>query len=110
MKTIDLEKQPLDLEAIIRIARQESVLLLLPDGKEFCIAEADDFDREIEALRQSKSFQKLLEQRATSNGAVSLEEVEKQITREMADKERNREGTSRVERSASFVDRRLSKE
>lgn len=26
------------------------------DGKEFCIAEADDFDKEVEMLRQSRRF------------------------------------------------------
>jgi hypothetical protein len=86
MKTIDLAETPLDLDTIIRIAREESVLLLLPDGKEFCIAEADDFEKEIEALRQSRSFQKFLEQRSKTNGKVSLEEVEQQITKEIAEK------------------------
>lgn len=90
MRTIDLAKNPLNLETIIRIAREESVLLLLPDGKEFCIAEADDFDKEIEALRQSRSFQKFLEQRSENRGNVPLEEVEEQITREIAEKTERR--------------------
>ena len=45
MKTVDLTKEKLDLEALIKMARREPVLLVTPDGKEFCIAEADDFDK-----------------------------------------------------------------
>ena len=53
MKTIDLEKEKMDLAEVIKIARREPVLLVIQDGKEFCIAEADDFEKEVEALRGS---------------------------------------------------------
>lgn len=45
MKTIDLANQSLDLETVIRFARQEQVLILTADGKDFWLAEADDFER-----------------------------------------------------------------
>ena len=34
MKTIDLKKEKLDLDGVIKIARREPVLLVTPDGKE----------------------------------------------------------------------------
>ena len=58
MKTIELEKEPLDLQAVIELAHQEPVLLVTADGKEFCVAEADDFEREVERLRKSQAFQR----------------------------------------------------
>jgi hypothetical protein len=84
MKTIDLEKEKLDLAAVIKIARREPVLLVTPDGKEFCIAEADDFEKEVEALRGSQAFQRFLDERSASTRRIPLEEIEAEIEKELA--------------------------
>ena len=83
MKTIDLEKEKLDLEALITMARREPVLLVTGDGKEFCIAEADDFEREVEALRGSRAFQRFLDERSASTRRIPLEEIEAEIEQEL---------------------------
>jgi hypothetical protein len=83
MKTIDLEKEKLDLEALIKMARREPVLLVTPDGKEFCIAEADDFEKEVEALRGSQAFQRFLDERSASIRRLPLEEIEAEIDQEL---------------------------
>ena len=83
MKTIDLEKEKMDLAEVIKIARREPVLLVTPDGKEFCIAEADDFDREVEALRGSQAFQRFLDERSASTKRIPLEEIEAEIDQEL---------------------------
>ena len=83
MKTIDLEKEKLDLAAVIKIARREPVLLLTPDGKEFCIAEADDFEKEVEALRGSQAFQRFLDQRSASTRRIPLEDIDAEIEKEL---------------------------
>jgi hypothetical protein len=83
MKTIDLQKEKLDLEAIIEMARREPVLLVTPDGKEFCIAEADDFEREVEGLRGSQAFQQFLDERSAGTKRIPLEEIEAEIDREL---------------------------
>lgn len=77
MKTIDLQEEKLDLEAVITLARREPILLLTPDGKEFFIAEADDFDKEVETLRASSAFQKFLDERSKHKSGIPLEEIEK---------------------------------
>lgn len=84
MKTIDLEKAKPDLGEVIGLARKEPVLLLAPDGKEFLISEADDFEREVEALRRSPSFQKFLDKRSRSRRRIPLDEIEREIERELA--------------------------
>lgn len=84
MKTIDLEKEKLDLEAVIKIACREPVLLVTPDGKEFCLAEADDFEKEVEALRGSQAFQRFLDERSACTRRIPLEEIEAEIERELA--------------------------
>ena len=84
MRTIDLEKEPLDLEAVIKLASQEPVLLVTPEGKEFCLAEADDFEREVETLRGSQAFQHFLDERSVCTKRIPLEEIEAEIEQELA--------------------------
>jgi hypothetical protein len=83
MKTIDLEKEEMDLAAVIKIARREPVLLVTPDGKEFCIAEADDFEKEVETLRGSQAFQRFLDERSASTRRTPLEDIEAEIEKEL---------------------------
>jgi len=84
MKTIDLEKERMDLAEVIRIARREPVLIVTPDGKEFCLAEADNFEKEVEALRGSQAFQRFLDQRSASPKRIPLEDIEAEIETELA--------------------------
>lgn len=84
MRTIELDKEPLDLAAVIKLASQEPVLLVTPEGKEFCLAEADDFEREVETLRGSQAFQRFLDERSASTKRTSLEEIEAEIEQELA--------------------------
>jgi len=78
MKTIDLAQHKLDIEQILELARQGPVLLLTADGEEFCVAEADDFEREVEALRNSRAFQQFLDERSKDKRTLPLEELEKE--------------------------------
>ena len=78
MKTIDLAQHQLDVEQLLELARQGPVLLLTADGEEFCVAEADDFEREVEALRNSRAFQQFLDERSKDKRTIPLEELEKE--------------------------------
>src|SRR5436309_3207774 len=62
MKTVSLQDEPLDLDALINMASKEPILLLTVDGKEFVLAEADDFEQEVETLRRSQAFQRFLDE------------------------------------------------
>jgi hypothetical protein len=87
LKTIDLAREKLDLEQVIDLAREQPLLLLTADGKEFCLAEADDFDREVELLRGSPAFQQFLDQRAAYTRTIPLEEIEKELEQEITEGE-----------------------
>ena len=52
MKTIDTTDRGPTLEELLRLAAEENLVLRMPDGKEFVLAEMDDFDREIALVRQ----------------------------------------------------------
>jgi hypothetical protein len=84
MKTINLEKEKLDLTEVVNMARKEPVLLLTADGKEFFISEADDFEKEVEMLRGSQAFQKFLDERSMCKHRIPLEDIEKEIERKLS--------------------------
>jgi hypothetical protein len=84
MKTIDLEKEQLDLKTLIELASHEPVLLVTAQGKEFCLAQADNFEQEVESLRRSQAFQRFLDERSKSNKRISLDELEAEIDQELA--------------------------
>lgn len=52
-----------------------------PDGREFIVAEIDDFDEEIEAASQSRELMELLEagSKEKTKGGHSLAEVKKRL-------------------------------
>ena len=59
MKTIRVSKQARSLNALLKRAHRENVILRSADGDEFILAEIDDFSREIELTRQNKQLLKL---------------------------------------------------
>jgi PHD/YefM family antitoxin component YafN of YafNO toxin-antitoxin module len=83
MKTVSLQDEPLDLDALINMASKEPILLLTVDGKEFVLAEADDFEQEVETLRRSQAFQRFLDERSRSGSRIALEEIEAEIEQEL---------------------------
>jgi hypothetical protein len=88
MKTVDVERENPDLETVISLAREGPVLMLAADGSEFFLSEADDFDKEIESLRSSSSFQRLLDERSVSKHRIPLEEIEREIERELGEQKK----------------------
>lgn len=84
MKTIELEKESLDIFQIIRFARIEPVLLLTDDGQEFIVSQADDFEAEVEALRNSQRFQEFLDERMKCHIRYPIEDLEEEIKEELS--------------------------
>ncbi len=69
---------------MIGIARKEPVLALTSDGEEFILSQADDFDREAEALRNSQTLQKFLEERSQCTVRIPLSEIEREIDEDLS--------------------------
>jgi PHD/YefM family antitoxin component YafN of YafNO toxin-antitoxin module len=90
MKTVNLEDGKIDLTAAIDLARQEPLLLVTPGGQEFVLTEADDFEREVERLRNSVDFQRFLEERSRSTSCrISLDDLEAEVDNELAKQRKN---------------------
>jgi hypothetical protein len=67
MKRINLIEHPIDMASLLELVQEGPVVLLAPNGKEYMLAEADDFEQEVEQLRNSQAFQTFLEHRAAKN-------------------------------------------
>lgn len=83
MKSINLENEKVDLAQLLHYAEKEPLLLLTEDGHEFILSEADDFDTEVKALRNSPSFQSFLDLRMSGHGRTSIEQIEKEVEEDL---------------------------
>lgn len=71
MKTIDISPA-VSLQALLAQAGRENLILKTDDGREFVLAEVDQFDREIELTRQDRELREMLNQRGQEPASVSL--------------------------------------
>ncbi len=84
MRSVDLRDEKIDLTTILHLAEEGAVLVVVGDGRQFVVAEADDFDSEVEALRNSLRFQSFLDQRMQSATRIPIEEIEREIEQELS--------------------------
>ncbi len=79
MRVIELSRTMPSLRELILQARQENVIVRTVEGEEFIFAEIDDFDREVELLRNSQAFMAFLNERSQQRGSTSLAEMRKEF-------------------------------
>ena len=79
MKTIKVSQRSKAVTALLKQARRQNVIIRSPEGKEFILAEIDDFNREIELTRQNRQLMKLLDARGKQNKTVSLAEAKRRL-------------------------------
>ena len=79
MKTIKVPKRAKSVNALLKEARHENLILRTADGDEFILAEIDDFSREIELTRENKRLMRLLDRRSKQQATVSLDEAKAQL-------------------------------
>jgi hypothetical protein len=77
--TIDLSGGPRDLHELLRLAGENNLILRTADGKEFLLAEIDDFEREVALVRQNPELMELLEERSKPGPTLTLAEVRESL-------------------------------
>jgi len=75
MKTEKVPPQARTVRALLRRAHHGGLILRSPEGREYVLAEIDDFNREIELTRRNKRLMRLLDERAKQTGVVGLAEA-----------------------------------
>ncbi len=79
MRLIELTQPRIPLDELLSMASQETVILHTPGSKGFVLAAIDDFDLEVELLRNDKEFMAYLDELSDQEATISLEEVEKEL-------------------------------
>lgn len=79
MITLDLRTQHLTIDELFQAAAAEAVHVIAKDGTTFVLEPADEFDREVAQLGQSKPFMAFLAERSKETGGISLEEAIKRL-------------------------------
>ena len=75
MKTVIVSTRARKLYALLRQAQRGGLILRSPEGREFILAEIDDFNREIELTRKNKKLMKLLDERGKQTKTYTAAEV-----------------------------------
>jgi hypothetical protein len=75
MKTITVSARARALLSLLKRAGEENLILKTEDGREFLLAEIDNFDREIELTRQNEELMRLLDERGREKATVSIQEA-----------------------------------
>jgi len=79
MKTVKVPKRAKSVNALLKEARHENLILRTADGEEFILAEIDDFNREIELTRENKPLMRLLDRRAEQEANISLRNAKSEL-------------------------------
>jgi hypothetical protein len=79
MKTVAISVRARSIRDLLAQASQDNLILRAPDGREFILAEIDDFQREVELTRQNKALMKLLEACSKPKKRIPLAEARRQL-------------------------------
>lgn len=79
MKTIDLRRQQVTLDELLRSVGDDAVRITSAEGDEFVIEPADALEREAKALGRSAKLMAFLAERSADTGRVSLADVESRL-------------------------------
>jgi hypothetical protein len=72
MKTVKITEPEAVLLALLDQARQEDIVVQLPDGQEFILTAIDSFDYEILRTRKNAALMALLDARAKEPATIDL--------------------------------------
>jgi len=79
MKTIYLSRENPTLLDLLALADKDNVILRTREGREFVLAEVDDFSREVELVRQHEELMGFLAQRSQEIKTHTLKEARERL-------------------------------
>jgi hypothetical protein len=80
MKLIDLDHPAPTLDEVIGFAQGELVILRKSDGSVFAVWQVDDFDVEVELVKNNPEFMAFLSQLSEQRPVISLAGLRKELT------------------------------
>ena len=79
MKTVDLTQKTSSLAEVLALAGDDAVLLRTSEGREFILAEVEDFEAEVQRVRQQPELLQFLDERSREKKTYSMAEVREQL-------------------------------
>jgi hypothetical protein len=79
MRVIELGQSHPTLDEVIGQAKDEPLVLRQPDGSMFILSPLDDFDIEVEQLRNNPDFLAFLKGLSREEATISLQELRKEL-------------------------------
>ena len=79
MKKIDLATSSPTLPQVLQLAGEEDLLLETLEGRQFVLAEIDDFAKEIATVVKNKALMKLLAERSKETTSIPLSQVRSRL-------------------------------
>jgi hypothetical protein len=79
MKVIEIAQSHPTLDEAIGLAEGEVVVLRRADGAMFALAQVDDFEMEVELLKNKADFMAFLRQLSEEKATITLEELRKEL-------------------------------
>ena len=78
MKTLTLKTQSPSLDEVLRLAKDDGVLLQSRDGESYFLSRADEFTTEVELLRRHHDFLAYLDECKSDDAAIALDVIERE--------------------------------
>ena len=79
MTVINLAETQPTLEEVMGLAKDEVVVLRQPDGSAFALSHLDDFEVEVELLRNNPDFLSFLRQLSREDASISMEAIRNEL-------------------------------
>ena len=79
MKVVELSNGHPTVEELVGLAKDQLVVLRKADGSVFAVSRVDDFDVEVELLRNNAEFMALMRQLSQEKTSISLQDLRKEL-------------------------------
>lgn len=79
MKIIELENGQLTLDEVMALAKGEAVVLRKPSGEMFALAPVNDFEVEVEMLKNNAEFMAFLKKLSQEKATISLRSLREEL-------------------------------
>jgi hypothetical protein len=79
LKIVELTTIAPALAELLDLASEDTLILKTSEGREFVLAEVDDFDTEIALVRQNAELMALLAERSREKKTYTLQQVREQL-------------------------------
>jgi hypothetical protein len=79
VKVIELKNGRPTVDKLIGMAKDELVVLRKPDGSMYALSHVDEFDVEVELLRNNAEFMKLMKKLSRQKAVISLQDLRKEL-------------------------------